>query len=216
MLLLTYTMCICTDGTCDGPQDLAFVLDSSGSIGDNFGNIATFVRDIVNEFMIGPASTQVAVVRYSSMATTPIDLASIPTKIPLLDAISGLSTTTGGTTNTAAGIQTATQILGASSRPTARKVMFVLTDGRSNDEGATSLRAAEARMAGIEVYAFGITNNVNLDELNSIASDPDNTHRFIADDFNLVSLRRFIAQLSQVLCPDPRKLVLSQFDDTVL
>ena len=198
---------MCTGGPCDGPQDIVFVLDSSGSIGVNFRNIAIFVREIVNQFMIGSRSTQVGVVRYNSTVSTPIDLASISDKVALLNAISGLDTTTEGTTNTAEGILVATQILRASSRPNVRKLMFVLTDGRSNNPGATALRASDAQAANIEMFAFGITNNVNIDELNNIATDPDSGHRFIADDFSLGTLRQFVTQLSQVLCP-PGKLIL--------
>ena len=160
------------------------------------------MRDIVNEFMIGPSAAQVGVVRYSSTAAIVINFDSSRSKIDLLNAITSLPTTTGGSTNTAQGIQLGTQLLtGAAARSNANKVLFVVTDGRSDNSGATTARANEARAANIELFAVGIGAGVNVDELSNIASDPDATHRFQAEDFSEEALSRIARRLSTMVCP---------------
>ena len=182
------------------------MLDSSGSIGGNFPNVANFVSQIVNDLMIGPAATQVGVVRYSSTASNVINLAAIPEKVNLINSILNLDSTTGGTTNTAQGIMLGTQMLIGSTRPNARKVLFVITDGRSDNPTDTINQANTAQSANIEVFAFGIGSGPNIDELNNIASDPDSDHQFRANDFNMATLQQFVNRLStNLLCPPERK-----------
>ena len=183
-----------------------FVLDSSGSIGTNFPNVLNFVSQIVNDLMIGPAATQVGVVRYSMSASNAINLAAIPEKVNLINTIQNLDSTTGGTTNTAQGIMLGTQMLIGSTRPNARKVLFVITDGRSDNPTDTTNQANAAQSANIEVFAFGIGSGPNIDELNNIASDPDSDHQFRANDFNMATLQQFVNRLStNLLCPPERK-----------
>ena len=51
------------------PIDLAFIVDSSGSISSkNWQKMKDFLKAIVDEFNIGPASTHVAIVAYSTAA----------------------------------------------------------------------------------------------------------------------------------------------------
>ena len=48
-------------------MDLAFILDSSGSVGSyNFQQVKNFVKDVVDFFTIGTSGTQVAVVTHST------------------------------------------------------------------------------------------------------------------------------------------------------
>ena len=160
------------------------------------------MRDLVDEFMIGPSATQVGVVVYSDSASVVFNLAQFPNKIDLLNEISNLNPTTSGGTNTAQGIQVgAQQFTGPGSRTTARRVMIVVTDGRSNNDAATTAQANAARAANIELFAFGIGNNVNVEELDDIANDPDAEHRFQASDFSMGSLSSFVSQFSTQICP---------------
>ena len=182
------------------------MLGSSGSIGTNFPNVLNFVSQFVNDLMIGPAATQVGVVRYSTTANNAINLAAIPEKVNLINSILNLDSTTGGTTNTAQGIMLGTQMLMGSTRSNARKVLFVITGGRSNNPTDTINQANAAKSANIEVYSFGIGSGPNIDELNNIASDPASDHLFRASNFNMDTLQQFVDRQSRnFLCPPERK-----------
>ena len=68
--------------------DLAFALDSSGSIGEKeFELESQLVSDIVDRFNIGPDATQVAVVSYSGFARVNFRLNNFTSREELQSAI---------------------------------------------------------------------------------------------------------------------------------
>lgn len=70
-------------------------------------------------------------------------------------------------------------------RPSATNVMFVLTDGRSQNHTATVQGAQRLKNAGVKIYAIGIGNQTDRGELNDIASDTN--HVFMVDSFTDLS-----------------------------
>jgi len=63
-------------------------------------------------------------------------------------------------------------------------VGIILTDGRSNSQSSTIREAERAHSAGIIMIAVGVGSNVDLTELESIASDPMCLHLFLLTGFN--------------------------------
>ena len=71
--------------------DVAFLLDSSGSIGaDNWPKILDFVKDIVKRFDIDPYHTQVGVITYGNQAGLNFDLKQYSSMDDILGAISAI------------------------------------------------------------------------------------------------------------------------------
>ena len=69
--------------------DLAFVLDSSGSVGEsNFALERELVLNVVQRFSIGSDATQVAVISYSGFATINFQLDNFTNSSDLQQAIS--------------------------------------------------------------------------------------------------------------------------------
>jgi hypothetical protein len=84
--------------------DLVFVLDSSGSIGDdNFKKVKQFVKDVINAFDIGLDKTRVGVVEYSDTASRPFDLNTYDNKTEMLAAVDSI-VYFGGSTQTDLGL----------------------------------------------------------------------------------------------------------------
>lgn len=75
---------------------------------------------------------------------------------------------------------------------------IVVTDGRSSNPTQTAAEAKKARDAGITVLAIGVGSGVSKPELNAIATDPDSTHVFAADNFD--ALKSLKALLSTKAC----------------
>ena len=62
---------------------------------------------------------------------------------------------------------------------------MVITDGRANvNEADTQRRAREARDDGIELYVIGVGDSTDMNEINGIASDPDEDHVFSVRDID--------------------------------
>ena len=162
--------------------DLVFVLDASTSVGNNFPSVLDLVRNTVTALEIGPAEGQVAVIRFSSDASVVIRLTDNSNEAALLAAINGISTTTEGSTNTAAALNSLLSDGFMGARPPSQGVprfAVVVTDGRSNNAAATAAAAAALRAAvpQITVFAIGIMPApgflpLNEAELELIASEP--------------------------------------------
>lgn len=71
---------------------------------------------------------------------------------------------------------------------------IVVTDGRSNNPPLTAAEAKKARDAGITVLAIGVGSGVGKSELDAMATDPDSTHVYTADNFDaLLSLQGLLS-----------------------
>ena len=69
-------------------MDLAFILDSSGSVGSyNFGTVKNFVKNVVDFFNIGSSGTHVAVVTYSTYTKLEFNLKAYYTKSAIKNAV---------------------------------------------------------------------------------------------------------------------------------
>ena len=72
-------------------MDLAFILDSSGSVGsDNFQQVKNFVKDVVDFFNIGTSGTHVAVVTYSTYTRLEFNLKAHYTKSAMKNAVGNI------------------------------------------------------------------------------------------------------------------------------
>ena len=89
-----------TAPVCAAKADIAFILDSSGSIGQaNYNKMLTFVKDVVSKFDIGPNKIQVATEIFSDRTYIQFYLNKYQTQSALKNAISNIPYKS-GTTNT--------------------------------------------------------------------------------------------------------------------
>ena len=92
---------------------------------------------------------------------------------------------TGGWTATGTALQYVRNSLifntAAGARSGAKKVVFVLTDGKSNRGVSPSVPAGQLKTSGVTMYALGVTNGVQHSELLAIASS--SSHVFNVGDF---------------------------------
>ncbi|XP_061752464.1 collagen alpha-1(XII) chain-like [Nerophis ophidion] len=177
-----------TDTQCktSAKADIVLLIDGSWSIGRlNFKTIRIFIARLVSTFDIGPDDVQIGLVEYSGEPTTEWHLNAHPTKASLLKAVANLPYK-GGNTMTGVALNYILQYNFrhyAGMRQDSRKMVILLTDGKSQDEVVS--HSQNLKETGIELYAIGV-KNADENELRSIASDPLETHMYNVDDFQLL------------------------------
>ncbi|NXF04719.1 VITRN protein, partial [Smithornis capensis] len=181
--------------TCLNSADIGFVIDGSSSVGtSNFRTVLQFVANISKEFEISDTDTRIGAVQYTYEQRLEFSFDKYSTKEDVLGAIKRISYWSGGT-STGAAISYASEQLFSKSKPNKRKIMILITDGRSYDD--VSMPAMEAHQNGVIAYSIGVAWAAP-DELEAIATDPDKEHSFFVDEFD--NLYRYVNQLIQNIC----------------
>ncbi|KAI8484386.1 biological adhesion [Branchiostoma belcheri] len=206
---------------CSAVLDLLFVLDGTGSVGEeNFERIKAIVQKIVTNFNIGAGQTRVGIIQYANIQRMEISLDAYSDVDSLVEAIGNIGYI-GGNTLTGQALDY-TRKFGFSPNNGARtgvvQVAIVITDGVSDDE--VSNPAQRMRKAQIVTYAVGIGSNLDNDQLLSIAGTAGNV--VMLSDFN--RLTDLATTLPQQVCEVGRGVQLFiglsvpsvTFDDNLL
>ncbi|XP_028676724.1 vitrin isoform X1 [Erpetoichthys calabaricus] len=183
--------------TCLNAADIAFVIDGSSSVGTgNFRTVLQFVANVTKEFEISDTDTRVGAVQYTYEQRLEFSFGQYNSKPELLNAIKRINYWSGGT-STGAAITFATEQLFSKSKPNKRKIMIVITDGRSYDD--VRAPALAAHRSGVIAYSIGIAWAAQ-EELEYIATDPDKEHSFFVDEFD--NLYKFVPKIIHNICQE--------------
>ncbi|XP_035519942.1 vitrin [Morone saxatilis] len=183
--------------TCLNANDIAFVIDGSSSVGTgNFRTVLQFVANVTREFEISDTDTRVGAVQYTYEQRLEFAFGQYNHKTELLNAIKRINYWSGGT-STGAAITYAAEQLFSKSKPNKRKIMIVITDGRSYDDVRAPALAVHRQ--GVIAYSIGIAWAAQ-DELEYIATDPDKEHSFFVDEFD--NLYKFVPKIINNICQE--------------
>ena len=181
---------------------VVFLFDSSGSIGStSFTNMKFSAASAA--VALAEAGARVGVVVFSDSASVDVPLQMWEDPDQLRRSIEGINYVGGGT-NTHIGLSTAASVLGNEGT----RVILLLTDGQSNDRPAAENAAYAAKQAEIRIYAGGIGDSVNEDELNSLASYPPEEYRVSIADFTETALNEELQLLIASTCLSKQHLLL--------
>ncbi|MFT7811389.1 collagen alpha-1(XXVIII) chain [Arapaima gigas] len=174
----------------ESPLELVFVIDSSESVGPkNFDTVKDFVNALIDRVSVSREATRIGVVLYSHISKVVVSLQQQSGQDDLKAAVRKMPYLGEGT-YTGSAIKHANQVFQAS-RPGVRKVAIVLTDGQSDQRDEVKLEEAvhEAHATSVEMFVIGVVNRSDplyqefANEMNSMASDPDDEHVYLIDDF---------------------------------
>uniref|UniRef100_A0A8C4QPI6 Vitrin n=1 Tax=Eptatretus burgeri TaxID=7764 RepID=A0A8C4QPI6_EPTBU len=183
--------------TCLNSADISFVVDGSSSVGfNNFRTVLQFVANISRAFDISDTATRIGMVQYTYEQRVEFPFNKYNSKEDVLNAIQHVSYWNGGTA-TGAAINYAVQNLFSATKPNKRKILIVITDGRSYDDVRGP--SAEAHKGGVIGYAVGISWAVH-EELMAIASKPEKDHVFFANEFGGVNT--VVSQIVTNICKE--------------
>ncbi|XP_062510320.1 anthrax toxin receptor 1-like isoform X2 [Corticium candelabrum] len=166
--------------SCRGALDIIFVLDRSGSVGNEFSTSAVeFVKNIFHRF-VSPL-LGVSFITFSNYATVHLDLTSDRTAVE--KALTDLSKLKGnGGTAMYTGLEKAVAQIKQKRDPTT-SIILVLTDGEDSQISASATQADKARELGAIVYAVGVAK-FSRQQLEKVADKPASEHVFEAQQFD--------------------------------
>ncbi|XP_069136986.1 cartilage matrix protein-like isoform X4 [Argopecten irradians] len=162
------------DGCGGKPADVYFLLDSSSSIrqSDNIKQLE-FVKDVVTMFDIGENKTRIGISTFSHKYHQEFNFQSYYNKDDLLRAIDKVSYLRGGTDTASALRHIRREVFTPNvSRGNVARILVVITDGYSRSPRSTAAEAALLHQMGVNVFAVGVTQDVDIKELEQIASQP--------------------------------------------
>lgn len=169
---------ICKTRLCLGKTDLAFMVDSSTSVGEsNFQEAKDFVWSVVRNFPISNNDTRVAVIRYSSQADVIFDFQfSAKNNVPFLKETLDNMEYVGGETKTELALDLARTGLFTEergSRTKVPKILVVMSNGKSDDALAVARTSMALKRQEVTVVVVAIGDEVDLEELLLMASTPE-------------------------------------------
>ncbi|XP_078676751.1 uncharacterized protein LOC144913731 [Branchiostoma floridae x Branchiostoma belcheri] len=192
---------------CKFSFDLVFLVDGSTSVGPNeFDKSKAFLRNVINQFQIGPDATKVGVIQYSSTVREEFSLNRYLTKQDVMRAIDRIPFL-GGFTRTGEAITFMKQH--SQFRGNVPKIAIVITDGRAQDD--VSYPSQMAHGAGVIMYAISV-GSVNMNELKLIAS----AERYITTVSDFDALSTLTLSLTEQICrgaADTCQVPVLQFED---
>ena len=199
-------------------MDLAFILDSSGSIGaSNWPRLLTFVVDVISRLPIGRDRVNVGVVSYGNRAQVHFDLDDHLTVEGMERAIQSIRWKD-QMTNTSGGIMVAQNTIftrEGGNREGVPNVAIVITDGIPNLDGHRTVpQATRAKSLGTELFLVGVGNNLDLSELDLMVSEPAYRHLFLTRSFNL--LYRLQNTFLTLICDRSGMCLIVTLNNTVI
>ncbi|CAF1223867.1 unnamed protein product [Adineta ricciae] len=186
--------------------DLGLVLDASGSIGkDNYTLQLNFTRGLLRQLNVGQNKTHVGIINYSTdqeVLTWLNQNYALSEKLRQVDR----ATYYGSGTDTASALKTADTVFSiANGRRKLEQgvtpVIFVLTDGASDNPPATIQAAKILKDKDITLVSVGVGGQVNLVELHAICSSPPAENYFAMSDYQALQSR--INQFKSKACSEP-------------
>lgn len=185
---------------CKENADVVFIVDSSGSIGQNrFRLMINYVLKVITFLNIN-SGTRVGMVVYSNNAEVVFRLNEYS---KLEDVLNGMNIPyIGGTTNTADALRlTREQLFRQENgdRSDVRNIAVLITDGRSNDVDNTWQEAMLLRNEGVVLLGVGVCSGVQCNELKDIATYTSSGKNVLTVE-RLEDLDSTVEELAKSLC----------------
>ena len=205
LLFCDFSVAACDTDTNAAMLSIVFLLDASASIGSsNFATMKTSAASAAVTF--ATTGARVGVVVFGSSASVVVPLQEWENTAQLHTDIENIGYS-GGDTATAEGIETSASALGSEGM----RIIILFTDGESNNWEAAENAANTAKQEGISIYAGGIGDSVNEDELNSLVSNPPEDYRVSIENFNADTFNQEVRPLIASTCLSKNNTIISLY-----
>jgi collagen type VI alpha len=140
-----------------------------------------FIQNIVKGLKIGVSDVQVGVVTYATSSKAEFYLNTHSDKASLLSAIQNISFNHPGLTFTSHGLQFVNEKLFNNTngdRPDYPNTLVLLTDGNPLLTSQANLQAERLQNRSVDIFAVGVSNEVNRHELVELTKDSSHVQTF--------------------------------------
>ena len=211
VLSAALAVCAAAQTSCNGPIDLVFALDESGSVGSsNYQKAKDFMKTVVDRFDVGPGANQaqVAVMTFSTHAELNWKLDRYTSKADVTNAITGIAYDSGWTCTGKAMEMMTDQMLCSTCggyRAAAKRVVLFLTDGNpSASRHCTPTVNRETaidnlKLAADRVVPVGIGSGIATGYLQTLSSNMPASQPYILASYS--NLGSILDDLVTVACP---------------
>ncbi|XP_015765671.1 PREDICTED: collagen alpha-1(XXVIII) chain-like [Acropora digitifera] len=161
---------------CQTPVDLAFIVDSSGSIGSkNYLKEKHFIKQLARSFGVAPGQSRAALVLYSNSASVKAGFDQYPTLEEFHKSVDDLPYEEGSTRIDLA-LEKASQEVFPKARKGLFKIAILISDGkqtRAADSKGLREASEPLRSADVHVLAVGVGSDVDSNELRLVTESDD-------------------------------------------
>ena len=188
---------------CDVDVDVGFVVDSSGSLRNEYHKEKRFIKLLADSFHISKNGSRGGIINFSHKAELSVKLSDYQTKKGFNKAVDKLPLI-GYTTRIDKALKMAKQQLFLNEnggRQTKPKLLVLLTDGSQTphpDAEDPARISEELRNLGIKVIVIGIGENINGTELVNISGNKTNT--YVATNFDELQSESFVWNIANSTC----------------
>lgn len=180
---------------------------------DDYEKVKTFILNVLSVLDVGTDATRVGLLQYGSVVQSEFSLNAYDRRADVERAVRGMTHLASGTMTGLALRYTTEEAFSEEqgARPKALqvpRVAMVVTDGRPQD--TVEEAAAEARLAGIEIFAVGV-GRVDMATLRAIGSEPHSEHVFLVANFSQIETLTSVFQ--DKLCAGEMRFKSFLFND---
>ncbi|XP_062387158.1 collagen alpha-6(VI) chain-like [Sardina pilchardus] len=181
--------------------DIVFLLDGSTSVkADQFILMKGFVKNLTRRLL--PYDTLFAFAQYSDQMTKHVNFNEF-NRTGFENQVDSIVQRQGHT-HTGYAVEKVKKYIFhayAGARPSAKKVLIIITDGQSYDASRYPSVAAKADIENITRYAIGLgsASQIAKKQLRAIASKPESDHVFVVDNFDADTLMQTLSNISKAL-----------------
>lgn len=186
---------------CNGPLDIAFILDASGSVRGYFDTEKRFLKTLANAYGISRDGSRSGVITFSYYVEHSIKLNDHYNQTSFNDAVDAIKLM-GSTTDIAQSLRVAQRDFFTQSngnRANVRDLVVLITDGdQTHGNENPRVVADELRNQGVKVVAVGIGDAANKTTLNAVTGDEK--YVFTVPGFNSLADKSFLQSILRVTC----------------
>ncbi|XP_045156316.2 matrilin-2-like [Mercenaria mercenaria] len=194
----------CTDTVeCQATNaDIVFIVDSSGSIGtENFQKMKVFLQNLVNGLDIDQDLARVGLLVFNDKMRWEFKIGDLNNKLDVLKAIQRIQYVVGGTLTSDALEKVRLEGFTAN-RTGVPMIAVVVTDGLSRYPPLTRFQASLLRKENVLVYAIGVGNSTNQNEIYNMASIPEEKYMYEFSSFDNLDANNVSLAVNYVKCKE--------------
>lgn len=193
-----------SEGSCNSPVDIILALDASGSVLKvNWEKSVDFTGSLAEKLLKLNPESRIGLIDFSQVANEAISLTSDRQGLNLrLETVR--NSYQNGITRTELALNKALEMFNRINKQGRKKRLLVITDGVTTPlNGMVGLEllkmpSESLESAGVTIIVVGVGNQVNDEELNLMATDPDKENVFRIENYD--HLPDMVGILSQAFC----------------